>query len=247
MEEKGGFEERKEKYRELREQQQTSTKEIRNWHIKSFWRWGWKGEMEAYEEQVKKDEEQRKAAVQDLDESLKEVEGELLDVEKQVQKTQEVITELKSKDSEKWVDTVLASEGLLDLEAEVREKDEILKTLRRQFAELLHKTGLANPDEAANLVTQHEKSRVLVFRASEASTDVSVTMKMMEKTISRVTMDPMGMEDVALSLDFVQRKHKNQNEHLKRNQHEVLKKEWDLLSATEASLLVAPESNQTNN
>jgi len=150
---KQSLEKGKEYYRGLRAQQRNETKNTRNFHIMRWWRRDWKEEMEVYEDQVQQDEEKRKLDEQNFDEELEKVDEELMDIAHQKEKLQRKIRELKTKDSEDFWKNTLEAEGLLSAEAEVKEKEEKLIELRRQFQELMRKTGVANPDAAANLMS----------------------------------------------------------------------------------------------
>lgn len=171
------LEEFKEENQQARVEQQNATKQIRDFHIKRFWRSWWKPEMDEYENQVKKDEEERKAHDRALDEELEETKTELVDVIAQKAKLQEEIEELKGKDSHEFWKNTLEAEGLLSAEAEVKEKDEQLAILQHQLLEAVRKTGLVNPNQAAEVIATHEAFKTVLSEARAASRFAAGRMK----------------------------------------------------------------------
>ena len=243
---KQSLEKGKEYYRGLRAQQRNETKNTRNFHIMRWWRRDWKEEMEVYEDQVQQDEEKRKLDEQNFDEELEKVDEELMDIAHQKEKLQRKIRELKTKDSEDFWKNTLEAEGLLSAEAEVKEKEEKLIELRRQFQELMRKTGVANPDAAANLMLQHEKSRFLLGEASDISSEVATRMNefifQVEKVIVHGLANVEKQEQLATALLILHEEHQRQGRRLKQHRQMVLERLWD---SAAGNLLNPADRNRT--
>lgn len=241
LEKKGKLEKLKEDYRVFRSQQRNETKNIRDWHIKRWWRSMWKEEMEVYENQVTKDEEHRQADERDLDWKLEKIDDELIDISDKKEKLRDDIEELKVKDSQEFWTSKLSAEGLLAAEAEVKRKDEKLKFIQEQLLEAMKKTGVANPELAAGLITQHERSSILL---SETSKKSKVVAQGMQEIISQVEMtihdSSNVMEQVASALLIIHDEHQEQMRRLKKIKPQVLKNVWESKAVFLAPL--APES-----
>lgn len=133
--------------------------------------------MDEYEKQVKKDEEERKAHDRALDAELEKTKKELVDVTAQKAKLQEEIDELKGKDSHEFWKNTLEGEGLLSAEAEVKEKDDQLTILQYSLLEAVRKSGVVNPDLAAEVIATHEAFKTVLSEAREASRSAAARMK----------------------------------------------------------------------
>ena len=234
----------KEYYRGLRAQQRNDTKNTRNFHIRRWWRLGWKEEMEVYEDQVQQDEDKLKLDEQDLDEDLEKLGTELMGIARQKEKVQEKIRGLKTKDSEDFWKNTLEAEGLLSAEAEGKEKERKLIELERQFQELMRKTGVANPDAAANLMLQHEKSRFLLGEASDISSEVATRMKEFISQVEKVTVHGKvrQLEQLAIALLMLDEAHQKQVRRLKQLKAKVLKSQVD---SAAGNLLNPSDRNRT--
>ena len=234
----------KEYYRGLRAQQRNDTKNTRNFHIRRWWRLGWKEEMEICEDQVQQDEDKLKLDEQDLDEDLEKLGTELMGIARQKEKVQEKIRGLKTKDSEDFWKNTLEAEGLLSAEAEGKEKERKLIELERQFQELMRKTGVANPDAAANLMLQHEKSRFLLGEASDISSEVATRMKEFISQVEKVTVHGKvrQLEQLAIALLMLDEAHQKQVRRLKQLKAKVLKSQVD---SAAGNLLNPSDRNRT--
>lgn len=243
---KQSLEKGKEYYRGLRAQQRNETKNTRNFHIMRWWRRDWKEEMEVFKDQVQQDEEEWKLDEQNFDEDKKVLDDELMDIAHQKEKLQRKIRELKMKDSEDFWKNTLEAEGLLSAEAEVKEKEEKLIELRRQFQELMRKTGVANPDAAANLMLQHEKSRILLVEASDISSEVATRMNefifQVEKVIVHGLANVEQQEQLATALLILHEEHQRQGRRLKQHKQMVLERLWD---SAAGNLLNPADRNRT--
>ncbi|CAK9058293.1 SAM domain-containing protein [Durusdinium trenchii] len=231
-EQKGKYEKLKENYRDIGAQQRNETRNIRDWHIKRWWRSMWKEEMEVYEDQVKKDEEQRTSDEQKLDGKLEKIEKELMDIADQKKKRQESIAELKHKDSEKFWNNVLEAEGLLSAEAEVKEKDALLRVVEKQLLEAMKKTGVADPELAAHLITQHERSKILLSEATDRSTEVATNMQSWVSLAEEIVRDPSSATDCLPTALFILRdEHQEQMRRIRKFRPQFLQKIYDSVSA----------------
>eukprot|EP00435_Cladocopium_sp_Y103_P014935 s3979_g3.t1 len=243
---KQSLEKGKEYYRGLRAQQRNDTKNTRNFHIRGWWRFAWKKEMEVYEEQVQQDEEKRKLDEKSLDKDLEKVDNELIGIARQKEELQKKIRDLKTKDSEKFWKNKLEAEGLLSAEAEVEEIEEKLIELLRQFRELMRKTGVANPDAAANLMLQHEKSRFLLGEASDISSEVATRMNEFISQVEKATVHDLGnvkqLEQLAAALLIVDEEHQKQKRRLQQFKQDVLESQWD---SAAGNLLNPTDRNRT--
>ncbi|CAJ1422650.1 unnamed protein product [Effrenium voratum] len=82
------------------------------------------------------------------------------------------MAELNVKASPQFWKNVLEGEGLLSAEAEVRDKDEALKVVQAQLLQAVQETGIANPERAAQILQQHERSQILLTEAATKSAGV---------------------------------------------------------------------------
>ena len=228
---KQSLEKKKGYYHRLCAQQRNDTKNTRNFHIMRWWRRDWKEEMEVYEEQVQQDEEKWTLDEQKLHEDLEEVDSELMGIAHQKEKLQKKIRDFKTKDSDEFWKNILEAKGLLSAEAEVQDLEEKLIELRQQFRELMRKTGVANPDVAANLMLQHEKSRFLLGEASDISSEVATRMNEFISQVEKVTINDLGnveqKEHLATALLILDEEHQKQGLRLKQFKPQVLESQWD--------------------
>ncbi|CAK9058302.1 SAM domain-containing protein [Durusdinium trenchii] len=228
VEQKARYEQRKEKYRDMGVQQRNETRNIRDWHVKSWWRFWWKDEMEVYDNQVKKDEEQRMSDEQLLDQKLEEIENNLTDINVQKGKRQEHLVELRKKDSEKFWKNILNSQGLLSAEAEVEQKDASLKVLQDQLLEVMRATGVTNPEMATRLITQHERTKFLYSEVSAKSREVATNMQEWLSLAGSIIRDPtISIDALPMALLILHDEHQEQMRSLQKSRPQFLKRIWD--------------------
>ena len=228
VEQKARYEQRKEKYRDMGVQQRNETRNIRDWHVKSWWRFWWKDEMEGYDNQVKKDEEQRMSDEQLHDQKLEEIENNLTDINVQKGKRQEHLVELRKKDSEKFWKNILNSQGLLSAEAEVEQKDASLKVLQDQLLEVMRATGVTNPEMATRLITQHERTKFLYSEVSAKSREVATNMQEWLSLAGSIIRDPtISIDALPMALLILHDEHQEQMRSLQKSRPQFLKRIWD--------------------
>ncbi|CAK9017983.1 SAM domain-containing protein, partial [Durusdinium trenchii] len=228
VEQKARYEQRKEKYRDMGVQQRNETRNIRDWHVKSWRRFWWKDEMEVYDNQVKKDEEQRMSDEQLHDQKLEEIENNLTDINVQKGKRQEHLVELRKKDSEKFWRNILNSQGLLSAEAEVEQKDASLKVLQDQLLEVMRATGVTNPEMATRLITQHERTKFLYSEVSAKSPEVATNMQEWLSLAGNIIRDPtISIDALPMALLILHDEHQEQMRSLQKSRPQFLKRIWD--------------------
>ena len=247
LEKKAKLEKLKEDYRVFCSQQRNETKNVRDWHISRWWRSMWKEEMEVYENQVTKDEECRQSDERDLDRMLEQIDHELMDISDEKEKLQDYIEELKVKDSHEFWTNRLSAEGLLAAEEEVKQIDKQLNLIQEQLIEAMKKTGVANPELAADLITQHERSSILL---SETSKKSKVVAQGMQEIIEQVKMiirhdSTTVMEQVASVLLIIHDERQEEMRRLKKSKPQVLRNVWESKAIFLAPL--APESPNSLN
>ena len=216
------LEEQRQKYQKLKEdyrtfaaQQRNETKNIRDWHIKRWWRSMWKDEMSIYENQTKRDEASREKDIQVLDQDLKDIKNKLDDLADQKAKLNDDIAELREKNSEEFWKNTLEAEGLLSAESKVEEIAKRLQDLQAQFRQAMRETGVADPDLAAQLIMQHEISKVLLKEATQRSTEVATRMNNWATQVQQVILDDHDSQ-IAQGLLIVNEEHQKQYRALKK-------------------------------
>ena len=172
---------KKGEYRGLRSKQRNETKRIRDWHIMRFWRSAWKDEMGVYEDQVQEDEEQLKKDEAGLDRELEVIKGNLEALEVERQRLQKLKNDFTKSDGS-WKTTLTAA-GLFAAEDEVKKKDQEIQDLKQQFLEAFQATGVVDSELQVQIITEHERSQVLLF---EAGTRSSVATERMRSLASDV-------------------------------------------------------------
>ena len=166
---------KQEEYRGLRSQQRNETKRIRDWHIMRWWRWGWKDEMEVYGDQVQEDETQLKKDEEDLDRALTVTNGKLEALEVERKRLQKKKEDLITSDGS-W-ETTLNAVGLFAAEDEVKKKDQEIQHLKQQFLQAFKATGVVDPELQVEIITEHERSKVLLFEANTRSSVATERMR----------------------------------------------------------------------
>ena len=131
--------------------------------------------MEVYGDQVQEDETQLKKDEEDLDRALTVTNGKLeaLEVErKRLQKNKE---DLITSDGS-W-ETTLNAVGLFAAEDEVKKKDQEIQHLKQQFLQAFKATGVVDPELQVEIITEHERSKVLLFEANTRSSVATERMR----------------------------------------------------------------------
>ncbi|CAE7382470.1 unnamed protein product [Symbiodinium necroappetens] len=189
------------KYEQILTEQANATKDIRDWHIKRFWRWSWKDEMKVYQDQVEEDAQRNKKDAQSFDETCLELEEKLSQIGSDIEKKTAYIASLKRKNSQKHWQTILQAEGLIALEDEVKETEQKLQVIRGQLLQAMQETGVADPVMAAQIITQHEKSKILLSETTAKSSEVAVRMEELLSQVEGLVQPGLNDTDLLTSLD----------------------------------------------
>ena len=192
--------------------------------------------MKVYEGQVQRDEEQLEAKCQELDGELDLIENELKDIIDRKAKVQASMAELNVKASPQFWKNVLEGEGLLSAEAEVRDKDEALKVVQAQLLQAVRETGIANPERAAQILQQHERSQILLTEAATKSAGVVKRIEGWADFLEKLAVGDSGRE-LAQALFTINEEHQKQVRLLKKSKSQVLEEAMDSL------IIALPEQN----
>ena len=182
-------EKQKEQYLELKAEQRNDTKSMRNWHIKRWWGWRWKPEMESYEAQVNRSDALWDADVQEINQELEKIEDELQDLKDQEERLNENIADLKKKNTGDFWEDVLEGVGLISAESEVKDNVERVKMIRTELLQAVKETGIADFYQAAQMIFHHQTSKVLLKETTQKSSQVAARMNEFASQVRQLMLD----------------------------------------------------------
>ena len=192
------------RYGELRREQVNQTKEIRDWHIKRFWRWGpwgWKEEMQVYEDQVQGDRKRMASDEQDLVQKCTELKDDQAQIQKEIEAQKTHLARLRMMDSPKSWENVLQAENLPALEAEVNEKEGKRQLIVDQLRQAVTDTGVVDPEQAAQIITQHETSKILLSETTAKSKEVSARIRELVSQMELLVLPSHNDSQVSMQWD----------------------------------------------
>ncbi|CAE7361684.1 unnamed protein product [Symbiodinium sp. CCMP2592] len=225
------------RYGKLRRKQVANTKEIRDFHIKRWWKWAWEGDMKEYEKQVQGDVERMKHDEQVIAEKCKDLQNDLMQIEKDIETQKTYLARLRKMASPNTWENVLRAEDLFAAEAEVKEHEEKRLLIEGQLRRAMIETGVIDPGLAVQIITQHETSKILLSETTTKSKEAAARLQEFVSQMGDVVLagsngSKVDREDLEALAESIMNINELHEEHM----HRLAKKKDAVLSNVVASV-----------